>query len=79
MCDIKEEEDSLDREGGKARSERNEVDIQKLITTLTTVVSDPFRPEDYKPLRNICTGTVLAETIRSCWKQNLKIYDEELC
>ena len=27
-----------------------------------TVVSDPFRPEDDKPFRNICTGTVLPET-----------------
>ena len=38
MCDIKEEEDTLHKEGGKARSERNEVDIQKLITTLMTVI-----------------------------------------
>ena len=63
MCDIKEEEDSLHTEGGKTIIERDEVDIQKLITTLPTVVSDPFRPEEDKPLRNICTGNVLPETI----------------
>ena len=63
MCDIKEDEDSLHKESGKARTERDEADIQKLITTLTTVISDPFRPEEDKPLRNICTGTVLPEAV----------------
>ena len=61
MCDIKEEEDSLYKEGGKARIERDVAGIQKLITMLTTKVSDPFRPEN--TLRNMCTGTVLLETI----------------
>ena len=61
MCDIKEDENFLHKDG-KEMIERDGADIQKPITTLTTVVSDPFRPED-KPLRNICTGTVLLETI----------------
>ena len=58
MCDIKEEDNFL--QCGKAsieRDERDEADIQKLITMLTTVVSDPFRPVD-KPVHNICTRTV---------------------
>ena len=54
MCDIKE--------CGNARIERDVVDIQKLITTLTTKVSDRFRPEE-NTLSNICIGTVLQETI----------------
>ena len=39
------------------------MDIQKLITTLTTVVPDPFRPQEGKPLHNLCTGTDLPKTI----------------
>ena len=41
---------------------RDEADIQILITMLTTVASDPFRPED-KPVHNIFTETVLREII----------------
>ena len=41
---------------------RDEADIQKLITMLASVASDPFRPED-KPVHNIFTGTVLPEII----------------
>ena len=45
-----------------ARIEMDVADIQKLITTLSTKVSDPFRLEE-NTLCNICTGTVFLETI----------------
>ena len=63
MCDIKEEDESLHKEGGKARIERDETDVQKLTTALTTIISDPFKDDGDKPLRNICTDTVLPEGI----------------
>ena len=56
---IQEQKDSLHKEDEKARIERSLADIQKLITTLTTQLSDPFRPEKDNPLRIICTGSVL--------------------
>ena len=69
ICNIKEDEDSFHKEDEKARIERNVADIQKLITSLTTKVSDPFRPEEDNPFCNICTGNVLGRKNTSSKKK----------
>ena len=54
------------KEASKQRTDRDESDIQKLINTIKTTMSNPFElnecsPEDPVPLRNIATGTVMPE------------------
>ncbi|KAK3746863.1 hypothetical protein QZH41_000037 [Actinostola sp. cb2023] len=67
MCGIGEAHEmplTKHKESGKARVQRDEDDVKKVISTLKTVMSNPFSvAEGDVPLSNLATGVVLQEEL----------------
>ncbi|EDO42601.1 predicted protein [Nematostella vectensis] len=67
VCDLDNPTTShSNKESGKTRVQRDESDVQKLLSVIDDTIADPFylkeaSPQDLTPLRNIATGVVMPQ------------------
>ena len=83
MCSLGESDKVSHKETGSRRHAKDEEDVRKMVTTLSTVMTDPFNIEDVNdddviPLVNLATGVVMPDADASRLVSSLKEGEEHM-